>query len=119
MSWDLLSEMAEGRFRTHCVHTRDDPNLVLSKHILLGSRGAMSLVVAVCLTTLATCFVVARVYTRKYIIRHFEPNDWTVIISLVGVKAARQIDQSYQGPGLFICLFGIICLGSHSWNGNA
>lgn len=69
----------------HGLYVREDPDLVRNSDILLGPRGAVSLVVSVCLTALATCFVVARIYTRKYIVGHVEPNDWMIIIALVSI----------------------------------
>lgn len=49
----------------------------------LSPRGTQSLVVSIVFTSLATVFVLARVYTRTKLIKRMEANDWMVVIALV------------------------------------
>lgn len=51
----------------------------------LTERGAQALGVSISFTILATCSVVARLYTRAKIIKRMEPNDWMILIALVSV----------------------------------
>lgn len=49
----------------------------------LSSRGVQGLTVSVVFTSLATCFVALRMYTRIKLMRRVEANDWMVVIALV------------------------------------
>ncbi|KAL2863497.1 uncharacterized protein BJX67DRAFT_260617 [Aspergillus lucknowensis] len=49
----------------------------------LSPRGIQSLVVSIVFTSLATIFVLARVYTRTKLIKRIEANDWMVVIALI------------------------------------
>lgn len=53
--------------------------------VWLGRKGSQALAVSVIFTGLAACFVSARVYTRRYLIKHMQPNDWMVVVALVSV----------------------------------
>lgn len=50
---------------------------------MFSSRGAKGLATSVIFTTLATCLVSARLYTRISIMERLEPNDGMVMIALV------------------------------------
>lgn len=49
----------------------------------LSPRGAQSMAVSIVFTTLASCFVGLRMFTRITLIRRVEASDWVVIIALV------------------------------------
>ncbi|KAL2845242.1 hypothetical protein BJY01DRAFT_247830 [Aspergillus pseudoustus] len=49
----------------------------------LSPRGTQSLVVSIVFTSLATVFVLARVYTRTKLIKRMEANDWMIVVALV------------------------------------
>ncbi|KAL4951531.1 hypothetical protein BDW69DRAFT_201403 [Aspergillus filifer] len=49
----------------------------------LSPRGTLRLVISIVLTSLATLFVTARVYTRTKLIKRIEANDWMIIIALM------------------------------------
>lgn len=55
----------------------------------MSSRGAGELAISVIFTALATCFVSARVYTRGWLMRRMESNDWMVVIALVSISQFR------------------------------
>lgn len=52
-------------------------------HPYMSSRGAQEMAVSVMFTTLASCFVAARLYTRISLMKRMEKNDWMVVIALV------------------------------------
>lgn len=54
-----------------------------NEEIHMSSRGAQGLIVSVVFTSLATCFVAMRMYTRTKLIGRVEANDWMVVIALV------------------------------------
>ena len=49
----------------------------------LSSGGVKGLSISVVFTTLATCFVLARLYTRTRLMDRMESNDWMIVIALV------------------------------------
>ncbi|KAJ5836416.1 hypothetical protein N7447_002442 [Penicillium robsamsonii] len=85
------------------LHSRDGIFRRDNDGILMSSRGEQAMVISVVFTTLATCFVAMRMYTRVRLMRRVEANDWMVIIALV---------NSYVFMGLDIveCVSGI---GTH------
>lgn len=54
----------------------------------LSSRGAQEMAVSIIFTTLASCFVGLRMFTRVVLIRRVEPSDWVVIVALVSSLVA-------------------------------
>ena len=52
----------------------------------LSERAKHAMAVSISFTLLATCSVVARLYTRARIVKRMEPNDWMSIIALVSVR---------------------------------
>ncbi|KAL1867036.1 hypothetical protein Plec18167_008827 [Paecilomyces lecythidis] len=50
---------------------------------IVSARGARALACSLIFTSLATCVVAARIYTRRKIMRKIEPNDWMVMIALL------------------------------------
>lgn len=63
----------------HILYPRDSHE----RHVWLCSRGAQAMAVSITFTTLAACLVSARVYTRRYLVKHMEANDWIILIALV------------------------------------
>ncbi|PLB43139.1 integral membrane protein [Aspergillus steynii IBT 23096] len=59
----------------------------------LSPGGVKGLSISVVFTTLATCFVLARLYTRTRLMNRMESNDWMIVIALV---------LSFVFMGLFI-----------------
>ncbi|KAJ0415873.1 hypothetical protein BJY00DRAFT_251404 [Aspergillus carlsbadensis] len=64
---------------THSFSSRGEQN----RTSYLSPRGTQSLVVSIVFTSLATVFVLARVYTRTKLIKRMEANDWMIVIALV------------------------------------
>lgn len=56
----------------------------------MSSRGAQAMTVSVVFTSLATCFVAMRMYTRIKIMRRVEANDWMVVIALVSTQQTEE-----------------------------
>ena len=52
----------------------------------LSSRGAQGMTISIIFTTLATLFVLARFYTRIWLIKRVEANDWMIMIALVSIQ---------------------------------
>ena len=57
----------------------------------LSGRGAQGMTISIVFTSLATFFVLARFYTRIWLITRVEANDWMIMIALVSIqgKAVR------------------------------
>lgn len=51
----------------------------------MTKRGAQGMAVSIIFTSLATCFVLARLYTRIWIMKRIEANDWMVLVALVSI----------------------------------
>ena len=49
----------------------------------LSHRGAQAMAVSIIFTSLATSFVIARLYTRIKLMKRMEANDWMIVIALV------------------------------------
>ncbi|KAL4812801.1 hypothetical protein BDW67DRAFT_193222 [Aspergillus spinulosporus] len=49
----------------------------------LSPPGTQSLVISIVFTSLAAFFVLARVYTRKKLVKRMEANDWMILIALI------------------------------------
>lgn len=61
----------------HTVLPRSDDTSYLSP------GGVKGLSISVVFTALATCFVLARLYTRTRLMNRMESNDWMIVIALV------------------------------------
>ena len=57
----------------------------------MSSRGEQALIVSVVFTSLATCFVAMRMYTRIKLMRRVEANDWMVIVALVSCLTKQKV----------------------------
>ncbi|KGO65322.1 hypothetical protein PITC_015900 [Penicillium italicum] len=70
--------------------------------ILMSSQGSVGLITSVVFTSLATFFVVMRMYTRIKLIKRVEANDWMVIIALVNsyVFMALDVIEAVSGMGV-------------------
>ncbi|THC95577.1 hypothetical protein EYZ11_004949 [Aspergillus tanneri] len=66
----------------------------------LSSGGVKGLSISVVFTTLATCFVLARLYTRARLMNRMEGNDWMIVIALTTNE--RNKTFSYVFMALFI-----------------
>jgi len=53
-------------------------------HPYMTQRGAQGMAVSIIFTGLATSFVLARLYTRIWIMKRMEANDWMILVALVG-----------------------------------
>lgn len=49
----------------------------------LTDRGARGMVVSIVFTILAMLFVIARLYTRIWLMKRVEANDWLILVALV------------------------------------
>lgn len=54
-----------------------------NSHPYMTHRGAQAMAVSIIFTGLATSFVLARLYTRIWIMKRIEANDWMVLVALV------------------------------------
>lgn len=52
----------------------------------LTKRGAQGMAVSIVFTGLATCFVLARLYTRIWLMKRIEANDWMILTALVSIQ---------------------------------
>ncbi|CAG8131748.1 unnamed protein product [Penicillium olsonii] len=70
--------------------------------VYLSSRGVQGLTVSVVFTSLATCFVGMRMYTRIKLMGRVEANDWMVVIALVNsyVFMCLDIVEAVSGMGM-------------------
>lgn len=50
----------------------------------LTDRGARGMAVSIVFTILAMFFVIARLYTRIWLMKRAEANDWLILVALVG-----------------------------------
>ncbi|KAJ5689365.1 hypothetical protein N7462_003757 [Penicillium macrosclerotiorum] len=77
---------------------REDGSLYLS------SRGAQGLVTSVVFTSLATCFVGIRIFTRLKFLRRLEANDWMVVIALINsfIFMGLDIVEATSGMGMHL-----------------
>ncbi|KAE8145951.1 integral membrane protein [Aspergillus avenaceus] len=80
----------------HIVHPRGEDKPYLSH----GGKTGMA--VSISFTSLATIFVLARVYTRAGLMKRMEPNDWMVLIALTFsyVFMAFFIVEAMNGMGM-------------------
>lgn len=87
----------------------------------LTKRGAQGMAVSIIFTGLATGFVFARLYTRIWLMKRIEANDWMILTALVSIQ--RELDLmlpcSHTRIGLFICLYGSLYCRSTERNGHA
>ncbi|KAL4801581.1 hypothetical protein BDV18DRAFT_148918 [Aspergillus unguis] len=60
------------------LHPRNDQS-----KSYVSARGARGLAASIVFTSLATIFVLARLYTRTKLIKRIEANDWMIIIALI------------------------------------
>ncbi|KAJ5831919.1 Integral membrane protein [Penicillium riverlandense] len=72
----------------------------------MSSRGAQEMAVSVIFTTLASCFVAARLYTRISLMKRMEKNDWMVVIALANsfIFMGLDIVEATSGMGMHIKL---------------
>ncbi|KAJ5099574.1 hypothetical protein N7532_006575 [Penicillium argentinense] len=72
--------------------------------VYLSSRGTKGLVVSVVFTSLATAFVVIRIYTRLRFLRTLEGNDWMIIVALINsfVFMGLDIVEATSGMGMHL-----------------
>lgn len=56
----------------------------------LTKRGAQGMAVSIIFTGLATGFVFARLYTRIWLMKRTEANDWMILTALVSIQ--RELD---------------------------
>ncbi|KAJ5665289.1 uncharacterized protein N7477_007737 [Penicillium maclennaniae] len=70
----------------------------------LSSRGAQEMVVSIVFTTLASCFVGLRMFTRIALIRRVEASDWVVIIALINSYVFMVLDivEATNGMGMHL-----------------
>lgn len=47
--------------------------------------------ISIVFTTLATFFVLARFYTRIWLIKRVEANDWMIMIALVSIQQRKAV----------------------------
>lgn len=52
----------------------------------LTSRGVQGMAVSIIFTSLATFFVLARLYTRVWLMKRLEANDWVILAALVSIS---------------------------------
>ncbi|ODM19943.1 hypothetical protein SI65_04929 [Aspergillus cristatus] len=73
-------------------------------HPYMTQRGAQGMAVSIIFTGLATSFVLARLYTRIWIMKRMEANDWMILVALVNsfVFMALFILESLNGMGMHI-----------------
>lgn len=57
-----------------------------TEELYLSNRGAQGMAISIVFTTLATFFVLARFYTRIWLIKRVEANDWMIMIALVSIQ---------------------------------
>ncbi|KAL4788453.1 hypothetical protein BJX76DRAFT_365745 [Aspergillus varians] len=70
----------------------------------LSPRGARGLGISIVFTSLATFFVLARVYTRTKLIKRMEANDWMIVVALVlsFIFMSFFIVESLNGMGMHL-----------------
>lgn len=56
----------------------------------LTARGAQGIAVSIIFTSLATFFVLARLYTRIWLMKRLEANDWVILTALVSMLRFRE-----------------------------
>lgn len=54
-----------------------------ASHPYMTHRGTQAMAVSIIFTGLATSFVIARLYTRIWIMKRIEANDWMILVALV------------------------------------
>jgi hypothetical protein len=89
---------------THFFLRRGDDDTSMS------SRAGQAVVVSVVFTTMATCLVSARLYTRIHIINRVEANDIMVFSALVRISHVCQNIALLMRvlAGVLFCLHGIV-----------
>ncbi|OQE12626.1 hypothetical protein PENVUL_c001G05067 [Penicillium vulpinum] len=68
----------------------------------MSPRGEEALVISVVFTSLATCFVAMRMYTRIKLMRRVEANDWMVVAALLNSYVFMGLDivEAVSGIGM-------------------
>jgi len=62
-----------------------------NSHPYMTQRGAQGMAVSIIFTSLATSFVLARLYTRIWIMKRMEANDWMILVALVATPSHPSI----------------------------